>query len=136
MDISREVGLKTNLEFRSAAFTQADDQDEVFGHAVAQLIYDKLPEYDFEPIAIFAEDWGWQVSLRNDHYPLWIGCGRYQEFENGFLCFIEPSKPVIRKWFKKIQTQQRVESLATAIECILGAAPGTSDMRWWQPSEA
>jgi hypothetical protein len=84
----------------------------------------------------YAEDWGWAVPLENEAFPLWVGCGNYEEYPDGFLCFIEPSKPSIRKLFRKIDTTQRIARVADALEAALKAHPGVHSIRWWSENEA
>ena len=75
------------------------------------------------------------MDLQNDAFPLWIGCGNYEEYENGFLCFIEPSKPLVRRWLTSIPTSETVERLATAIEQALRQSGKAEDLRWWTEAE-
>ena len=85
--------------------------------------------------APYAEDWGWGVPLLNEDFPLWVGCGNYEEYPDGFLCFIEPSKPSIRKFFRKIDTTQRVAKVAEALDGALRAHPEIRNIRWWSEGE-
>jgi hypothetical protein len=63
---------------------------------------------------------------------MWIGCGHYQEYPNGYLVFVQPSKPLIRKGlFKKIDTTTDVERVTKAIDEILNADPEIRDFKWW-----
>ena len=71
------------------------------------------------------------VELENETFPLWIGCGHYQEYEDGFLCFIVPSKAVVRRWFRRIDTRTTVERVATALDAVLESAPDVQGVRWW-----
>lgn len=75
------------------------------------------------------------VEIENAAFPLWIGCGNYEEFDNGFLCFIEPSKPYVRKRLKRISTEAVVEKLATALEAVLAASGKMTNLRWWSEHE-
>ena len=75
------------------------------------------------------------VELENRDYPLWIGCGNYEEYENGFLCFIEPSTPFVRKWFRKFPNAAIVERLAGALETILLSSGKVAGLRWWSENE-
>jgi hypothetical protein len=68
--------------------------------------------------------------------PLWIGCGNYEEFDNGFLCFIEPSKPFVRKWLSKLDTSSTVERLASALEVAVRQRGNVSRLRWRSDDEA
>ena len=65
------------------------------------------------------EDWGWMVELVNEEFPLWIGCGHQDGTNDEFLCFIEPSKPVIRKGFKDIDTTVQVGRVSDALAKII-----------------
>jgi hypothetical protein len=89
----------------------------------------------FEPGDLIAEDWGWMVPIKNEGFPLWIGCGNYDEHPEGFLCFIEPHTPVIRRFLKKIDTRARVETLQSALDRILSGHSGVRDKRWWTHEE-
>jgi hypothetical protein len=92
-----------------------------------------MKNYDahgFQPETIDSEDWGWCVPIRNDSFNLWIGCGNQDDTKNGFLCFIIPDKPEIRKLFKKINTTAVVLRLADALDKILTAEPGIHDIHW------
>ena len=84
---------------------------------------------------IGAEDWGWRVDVENDAFPLWVGCGNYDDFENGFLCFIAPSKPFVRRWLSRIDTSPTVERLASALETALRQRGDVSRLRWWSDDE-
>jgi len=94
-----------------------------------------LPSAGFEVEDLISEDWGWSVRLPHDPLALWIGCGFYPECEDGFLCFIEPSKPYIRTWLKRLPTVQPVERLADAVERILRESKSVRDLRWWTEAE-
>lgn len=82
------------------------------------------------------EDWGWRVQLRNEMFPLWISCGFYEEYPDGCMRFIEPPKPYVRRWLKRVATSDVIERLATAIERVLCASAPVSNVRWWTDAEA
>ena len=65
-----------------------------------------------------------------------IGCGHYEEWPDGHLCFIEPRRPYVRRWMmKRISTVDVVERLATAIEDVLLRDGNVTDLRWWTEAE-
>ena len=132
--------MRTNLEFQSSAFPALPDEvEEVnpgrYGKALADFLASALSRHGCEVTSVSAEDWGWRIDLRNDAFPLWLGCGNYDEFENGFLCFIEPSAPLIRHWLKRIETSSTVERLATAVESVLRDSGKVTNLRWWTEAE-
>ena len=75
------------------------------------------------------------VPIKNDLFSLWIGCGHQYGDDDQFLCFIEPSKPMIRQWFKKIDTTAQVGRVQTALEKIFSADPDIREVRWRSEGE-
>ena len=81
-----------------------------------------------------------QVEFRSNKFPphegeedeINPGLWGYQD---QLLCFIDPSTPVIRKWFKKIDTRQEVTRLAQALEKILASDPDIRDITWNEGDE-
>lgn len=132
--------MRTHVEFCSDSFPAYPGEDEEvnpgrYGKRLAEFLAGQLPRYGFKVRGIGAEDWGWMVELENERFPLWVGCGNYEEGENAFLCFIEPSKPYVRKWLTKIPTSEVVERVATALEASLQGG-GVTRLRWWTEDEA
>lgn len=134
--------MKTHVEFRSDRFPADPDEDELInpgrhGRRLALFLAGQLPNHGFavdgEP---FTEDWGWVVPLRSPQFPLWIGCGNYQEYPDGFLCFLEPHTPTVRRFlFRKVDTRSRVEALQQAVDRILDTAEGIRAKKWWTHDE-
>ena len=128
--------FRTHVEFRSSKFPPYDDEEgqvnpKRYGRRLAEYIRQHLVESGLQCDDIRAEDWGWVVPVRNDTFNLWVGCGNYEEYQDGFLCFIEPSKPVIRTMFKKVDTTPQVTRLADTINRILTSDSEIRDVRWW-----
>jgi hypothetical protein len=134
------VGMKTVVEFRSDRFPAYDGEDEqinpgIFGKRLAEFISEGLGKQGFEPEELFTEDWGWVIPIKNEGFRLWIACANYEEYPDGFLCFIEPNKPFIRRFLKKIATQSRVEALQRALDKTLSEEPGIRAKNWWTDEE-
>lgn len=131
--------MRTNVEFQSLAFPAVGEDAGVnpgrYGKSLADFLSASLPRHGFAVKAVIAEDWGWRIDLRDEDFPLWIGCGNYDDFENGFLCFIEPSRPFVRHWLKRIETSSAIERLATALENILVSSGKVTRLRWWTEAE-
>ena len=128
------------MEFRSDAFpANPGEEDETnpncYGKRLAEYISAALRQHGFETALPIPEDWGWVVSINNELFPLWIGCGIYAEYEDGFLCFIEPHRPFIRRWFRKIDTRDRVAALQVALDQILSEHPQVRQIQWWTHEE-
>jgi hypothetical protein len=132
--------MRTNLEFQSSDFPPVRGEEEEvnpgrYGKSLADFLSAALPCQGFAVTAVSAEDWGWRIDLRNEDFPLWIGCGNYEDFDDGFLCFIEPSKPFVRRWLKRIETSSTVERLGIALESILRNSGKVARLRWWAEAE-
>ena len=127
--------MKTLVEFKSDIFPPYDEEEEeinpgIWGKKLAEYLQKNLPNHGVKVTSIGAEDWGWMVELENDEFPLWIGCGHRGGNNNEFLCFIEPSKPLIRKWFKKIDTTVQVSRVSEALKNIFESDPDIRNVRW------
>ena len=127
--------MRTCLEFESTAFTAYPDEDEQvnpgrFGKRLAEFLGEVLPAHGFSVASLRSEDWGWRVELENQSFPLWIGCGNLDDSPTDFLCFIEPSRPSVWRWFKKVDTAAVVEKLALALEEALSKSGKVSNLHW------
>jgi hypothetical protein len=132
--------MQTYVEFRSDRFPPYEGEEhEVnpnqWGKRLAEFLSEKLLAEGFKTDQPFSEDWGWCVDVVNEGFRLWIGCGNYDEYSDGYLCFIEPYKPYIRKLFRKIDTRERVASLQRALDRILVESNGIRAKRWWTHEE-
>jgi len=134
--------MRTHVEFRSSKFPAYPGEEEkinpnLWGQRLAEYLQVKLKDLGIltdEEIGF--EDWGCRLSLVGTPFPMWIGCGHYQEYPDGYLCFIEPSKPTIRKFpFTKIDTTGEVARIADALDGILTSNPDIHGLRWWSENE-
>jgi len=73
---------------------------------------------------------GFDLGYNQNRRPLWIGCARSDNSENDFQCFIEPSKPFVRKWFSKIEAGPIEKKLAAALEAVLLQSGKVSQLGW------
>lgn len=128
--------MKTHVEFRSDKFPAYEDGMEtvnpgIYGRRLAEFLAAGLKAQGFEPGKMVAEDWGWYLPIKNNGFSLWIGCANYAEYPDGFLCFIEPHKPKIFRWFRWIDARPRIEALQQAMDLILSESAGIRDKKWW-----
>jgi hypothetical protein len=127
--------MRTQVEFRSDNFPPYEDEENelhqgLWGKRLAEYIQEKLPNHGLKVSGIGPEDWGWMVEIENDGFPLWIGCGHQDGDSDEFLCFIEPSKPFVRKGFKKVSTIEAVSRVSEALNTILASTPDIRDIHW------
>lgn len=128
--------MLTYVEFCSDKFPAYEGEEQqinpgIFGKRLAEFLRDKLRIEGIKTQEPIAEDWGWLVPIENKQFRMWIGCGCYQEYTNGFLCFIEPHTPFIRRFFKKIDIRDDVVLLQQAMDKVLTEAAGILEKRWW-----
>jgi hypothetical protein len=128
--------MKTSIEFRSGKFPPYEGEEEqinpgLWGKRLAEYIVEKLAASNVVTQEIYSEDWGWAIPIENRDFPLWVACGHMSvDDDDAFLCSIMPDKPVIRRWFRKIDTQKDVGRVADALEKILSADPDIRDIHW------
>lgn len=129
--------MRTRVKFNSDAFPPYPGEDEdinpgIWGKRLAEFISTKLRERGIESEEFYAEDWGWEIPIKNKLFPIFMGCSNASKrFGNEFVCFIEPNKPVVRRWiFKRISTAEDVERVANALDSILKDHAGVSELHW------
>jgi len=128
--------MNKSVEFHSKAFPARPGEDEEvnpgrYGKALAEYLSAELQARGVPVAAVSAEDWGWRIDIQNADFPLWIGCGNLDGEADGFLCFVEPSKPKVG-WFNRKDTTAATEHLASEVYAILSA---NSQVKGLRPSD-
>jgi hypothetical protein len=128
--------MLTHVEFRSDKFPPYEGEEQganpgVWGRRLAEFLRNGLLLEGFQTEEPLAEDWGWMLPIVNENFRLWVGCGHYQECPDGFLCFIEPHQPTVRRFLKRIDTRGRIAAVQQAIDKLLAEAAGIRAKRWW-----
>ena len=132
--------MKTHVEFRSDKFPPYEGEEEeinpdLWGKRLGEYLKEKLQPEGIIVEDLIPEDWGWCLPIKNEAFSMWIGCGHYQEYPNGYLCFVEPSKPIIRKLFNKIDTTEQVGRVVKALDKVLNSDGEITNLRWWDENE-
>jgi hypothetical protein len=132
--------MRTHIEFRSSKFPAREGEDQLinpgrFGRSLAEYLKTRLLDQGIETGELVAEDWGWVVPVKNEAFPLWVGCVNYEKYPDGFLCFIEPKKPTVHRLFRSIDTTADAERVADALDQILRADTAVREVRWWTAAE-
>lgn len=128
--------MRTHLAFRSRRFIEPDGQGNRFnpdirGGLLAAFLSDEFRARGYAGTVI-EEDWGWMVELASTPFDLWLGCASSDgQGDDAWLVFIEPSKPVIRRMFRKIDTQAEVGRIADLLESLI-LGPGEATVIDWQ----
>ena len=107
-----------------------------YGLRLAEYLQEQLPTRGVQTGEPGAEDWGYLLPIVNERFPIDLAIGNYEEYEDGFLCFLKPSEPRIRRWFRSIDTTADLERVAEAINQVLTGEPGIYGVRWWSAEES
>ena len=112
--------MKSCVEFRSDCFPAYDGEEKkinpgLWGKRLSEFVRDGLRARGFDAGEPLAVDWGWLIPIGNESFRLWVGCGRYQEYPDGFLRFVEAHVPVIRRFPGKVDIRGRVASARRSI---------------------
>jgi len=130
--------MKTFVEFRSSKFPPYDGEEEqinpgLWGKRLAEYLVQKLAERGIQTEEMVAEDWGWYVPVRNEGFRLALCCGHQNGDDDEFLCFTDPSTPIVKKFFKKIEATPQLTRLTEALQQILTSDPDIRDVVWTEP---
>ncbi|HZJ38545.1 MAG TPA: hypothetical protein VFD18_05175 [Chthoniobacterales bacterium] len=79
------------------------------------------------------EDWGWYLPIRNEGLRLAVCCGHQGDADDEFLCFTDPSTPIVKKLFKKFDATPELTHLTQTLQQILASDPEIRDVVWREP---
>jgi hypothetical protein len=130
--------VKTQVEFRSTKFPPYEGEEEqinpgLWGKRLAEYWVQKLSERGIRTEEIIAEDWGWYIPIHNEGFRLALCCGHQNGDDDEFLCFTEPSTPVVKKVFRKIDATAQLSRLTEAMQQVLASDPEIRDVQWTEP---
>lgn len=135
--------MLSHVEFRSDAFPPYDDeQDRInpgrYGQRLGEFLDRELRATGVSSAGLIEEDWGWRIPIEHNEFDAFIGLGNYDEYPNGFLVFIEPSKPRIRRFpkiWRSIDTTSFVAGIQGTLDRILRSSEEVYDLKWWTEYE-
>jgi len=130
--------MKTFVEFRSNKFPAYEGEEEqinpgLWGKRLAEYLVQKLAEKGIQTERMVAEDWGWYVQLKNQGFRLAVCCGHQNGDDDEFLCFTDPSTPIVKKFFTKIDATVQLTGLTEAMQQILASDPDIREVLWKEP---
>lgn len=131
--------MKTQAEFRSKKFPPYEGEEQMinpglWGKRLAEYLVQHLSEKGIKAGEIIAEDWGWYIPIPNDGFPLAVCCGHQDGDDDQFLCFTEPSTPLVKKLFRKFDATPQLTRLTMALQEILSADPEITEVVWQEPT--
>jgi hypothetical protein len=131
--------MNTQVEFRSNKFPPYPGEEEqinpgLWGKRLAEYLVQKLAEKGIQTEGMIAEDWGWYVPVKNEGFKLAICCGHQNGDDDEFLCFTQPSTPIVKRLFKKIDATEQLTHLTEALQQILASDPEIRNVVWTEPT--
>ena len=131
--------VKTQVEFRSSKFPPYEGEQEqinpgLWGRRLAEYLVQKLSEKGIKTDEIIAEDWGWYIPVRNEEFRLAVCCGHQDGDDDEFVCFTDPSTPVVKKLFKNLDATAQLTRLTEAMQQILFSDPEIKEVVWKGPT--
>lgn len=131
--------MRTQVEFKSSKFPPYEGEEEeinpgLWGRRLAEYLVQKLADLGVETEDIIAEDWGYYVPVRNEGFEIALCCGHQDGDDDEFLCFTEPSKPIAKKLFRKVDATAQLSRLVEALEKILQSDPDIREIVWIEPN--
>ncbi|MGC1496567.1 MAG: hypothetical protein WA790_12230 [Sulfitobacter sp.] len=135
--------MKTLFLFTSATFSATPGElDEwhddfinpgLYALELARFLERELAQRGYPFKTQCQEDWGHWMELEHDgKFTLGLGCSNTQEEFDGqteHRIFITPDKPIIRRFFKKINVRNDVEKLAATLRELLKNSSAISNLR-------
>jgi hypothetical protein len=127
--------MKTQVEFRSGKFPPYEGEEEqinpgLWGKRLAEYLVQNLAEKGITTGDIIAEDWGWYVPIENEGFRFAVCCGHQDGDDDEFLVFTNPSAPIVKKLFRKIDATAQLTRLTEALQQILSSDPEIKDVVW------
>jgi len=129
------VPLKTQVRFRSAKFPAYEGEEDginpgVWGQRLTEYLAEQLSARGIATDTAIVEDWGWYLPVRNEGFRLALCCGHQDGEDDEFLVFTDPSKPTVRRGFKKVDTTPQLSRLTDALDDILASDADVTDVVW------
>lgn len=127
--------MQTQVEFRASKFPPYEGEEEainpgLWGKRLAEYLVAQLATHGIETDEITAEDWGWYVPVRFEGSSVAVCCGHQYGDDDQFVCFTDPSTPIVKKLFRKIDVTVPLTRLTDALRKILAADPEIRDVVW------
>ena len=126
------------VEFRSSKFpAEPADEQEInpgrWGRRLASYLSVRLAEAGWTVRPPYAEDWGMEIPIVDGRVAIYLGCGNYMEFDDGFLCFLSSS--LWSRLRHPTATRESLKRVEAALDQVLTSDPEIHAVRWWTAEE-
>ena len=130
--------LITSAEFAATPGELDDQHDDyinpgIYALELADFLERELAQHGYPAKFRCQEDWGhWMELEHQGKFTLAVCCANTGEEIDGraeHRVFISPEKPVIRKFFKKIDVRSDLEKLGTTLREVFESNSAISNLR-------
>jgi hypothetical protein len=127
--------MRFEVQFRSAGFPAYEKEEtEVnpnrWGKRLVEFFSRGLQDQHLQTGEPYAEDWGWELPIKDEDVSVFIGCGNIDGTTDSFLCFVESGRPKGLRWFKKVDNSKKLLAITEALDKVLRANPEIHDIQW------
>ena len=131
--------MKTQVEFRSGKFPPYEGEEDqinpgLWGKRLTEYLAERLVDRGFETGEMIPEDWGWYLPVRIGEAKLALCCGHQDGDDDEFVCFTDPSTPIVKKLFRQTDVTAELTQLTDAVREILATDPEIHDVVWVDPA--
>jgi hypothetical protein len=100
------------------------------GREVIATLAEGLPPLGIVVCEPVEEDWGWCLFATTNGVRPMVGCGPYEEYDDGWLVFVEPPRG-LRAWFKRDSITAATTKIAAAMRDVIAGDGRFHHLRWW-----
>lgn len=127
--------MKTLVEFKASKFPPYEGEEEeinpgIWGKRLAQYLTKHLAKHNIHISEIIAEDWGYYLPIQHERAKIALCCANQGGEREQFVCFIDPSKPKVRRFFGRIDLTPDYQRLYEALKSVLESDPDIRDLVW------
>ncbi|MFK7972518.1 MAG: hypothetical protein AB8F95_19260 [Bacteroidia bacterium] len=112
--MNTEIAIKSDL-FPSYPNEEDDINPGVFGKRLAEYVKQALEKNGVAVADLYTTDHSYELRLDQFDFTVYIQLRNEESEENRFILFIDPQKPFIRKFFKKIPTTETIKKVYDTI---------------------
>ena len=108
--------MNTEISIQSKLFpSYPNEEDDMnpgrFGKKLGEYIQHVLEKEHIQVADLYPTDYSYEIRIDQFEFSIYVQAGNVDGETEEFIVFVEPTKPFIRKWFKKIPTKERVQSI-------------------------
>jgi len=127
--------MRTHVRFRSRKFPPYEGEIEeinpgIWGKRLVEYLARGLSVRGIACGEPFSEDWGWYLPLQTTGHPIGLCCGHQFGDDDEFVCFTDPSEPIVKRFLKRIDLTSELSTVVEALADILESDSEITEVVW------